>query len=84
MNDDRFNTIIISETHWDRAWYQSFQQFRLRLITLVDKLMNILEENPDFLHYTFDGQTVVLEDYLEVKPTEEERLKKLIQDGLIV
>lgn len=83
MKDDTFNAIIISETHWDRAWYQTFQQFRLRLVKLVDKLLDILETDPDFSHYTFDGQTVVLEDYLEVKPEEKDRLAKLIRNGRI-
>jgi len=83
MREDEFNSIIISETHWDRAWYQTFQQFRLRLVRLVDKLLHILENDRSFTHYTFDGQTVVLEDYLEVKPEQKERLSKLIQDGRI-
>ncbi|MFW9920933.1 MAG: hypothetical protein ACFFED_15135, partial [Candidatus Thorarchaeota archaeon] len=83
MDKEQFNTIIISETHWDRAWYQTFEQFRLRLVKLVDKLLRILEDNPEFTHYTFDGQTVVLEDYLEVKPFERDRISKLIRDGRI-
>ncbi len=81
--EKEFNTIIISETHWDRAWYQTFEQFRLRLVELVDKLLNILENDPEFSHYTFDGQTVVLEDYLEVKPQERDRIAKLVGDGRI-
>jgi hypothetical protein len=30
---------IISHTHWDREWYLTFQQFRLRLVDLVDNLL---------------------------------------------
>ncbi|MDF1540909.1 MAG: hypothetical protein P1Q69_18580, partial [Candidatus Thorarchaeota archaeon] len=83
MGKDEFNAIIISETHWDRAWYQTFEQFRLRLVKLVDNLLHILQSDPDFRHYTFDGQTVVLEDYLEVKPQNREAIQKLIQDGRV-
>ncbi len=83
MTRDAFDAIIISETHWDRAWYLTFQQFRLRLVKLVDSLLNILEQNREFKHYTFDGQTVVLEDYLEVKPFQKERILKLVKQGRI-
>ncbi|MFW9974305.1 MAG: hypothetical protein ACFFDQ_03415, partial [Candidatus Thorarchaeota archaeon] len=81
MNDD---AILISETHWDRAWYQTFQQFRLRLVNLVDNLLNIIDTDPRFTHFTFDGQTVVLEDYLEIKPEQRERLTQYIQAGRIL
>jgi alpha-mannosidase len=84
MTNQKTDAILISETHWDRAWYQTFQQFRLRLVKLVDNLLNILETDPRFSHFTFDGQTVVLEDYLEVKPESRERISKLIQDGRIL
>jgi alpha-mannosidase len=83
MTKDAFNAIIISETHWDRAWYLTFQQFRLQLVKLVDGLLTILEQDPEFTHYTFDGQTVVLEDYLEVKPLQKERILKLVKQGRI-
>ncbi|NHJ13649.1 MAG: hypothetical protein EAX95_08230 [Candidatus Thorarchaeota archaeon] len=83
MKDSDFESILISETHWDRAWYLTFQQFRLKLVKLVDMLLDILEKDPEFRTFTFDGQTVVLEDYLEVKPEQKERIKKLVQNGRI-
>ncbi len=83
MSEKKPKGIVISETHWDRAWYLTFQQFRLKLVKLTDKLLNILENDPAFTHYTFDGQTVVLEDYLEVKPENEERIRKLVKNSRI-
>jgi len=35
---------VISHTHWDREWYLTFQQFRLRLVDLVDHFFNIMDE----------------------------------------
>jgi alpha-mannosidase len=84
VTKNKTDAILISETHWDRAWYQTFQQFRLRLVKLVDNLLNIIDTNPNFTHFTFDGQTIVLEDYLEVKPENRDRLTKHIQDGRIL
>lgn len=74
---------VISHTHWDREWYLTFQQFRLKLVELVDELLKILETNPEFTHFNFDGQTIVLEDYLEIKPHNKERLKQYIHEGKI-
>ena len=81
--EKQYEIHLISHTHWDREWYRTFQQFRMKLVELVDSLLEILETDPDFKHFNFDGQTIVLEDYLEIKPQNEERLKKQIQDGRI-
>ena len=58
---------IISHTHWDREWYKTFQQFRLKLVHLVDNLLTILDSDPTYLHFMLDGQTIVLEDYLHMR-----------------
>ncbi len=75
---------VISHTHWDREWYESFQRYRFRLVRMIDDLLDNLEKTPDFKIFHLDGQTVVLEDYLEVRPENEARLRKLIKDGRIV
>lgn len=74
---------IVPHTHWDREWYAPFQEFRRRLVNLIDELLVILDEDPDFSRFTLDGQTIVLEDYLEVRPKMESRLKKAIAAGRI-
>ena len=76
--------IIISHTHWDRAWYLPFQAFRFRLVRMVDHLLNLLEQNPRFRAFTLDGQTVLLEDYQEIRPKQKERLHSLIQSGRLL
>ena len=81
--EKQYEIHLISHTHWDREWYLTFQQFRMRLVKLVDSLLHILETNPEFSHFNFDGQTIVLEDYLEIKPQNRERLEKYIQEGKI-
>jgi len=76
--------VVISHTHWDREWYATFQQFRMRLVRLVDKVLNILETRPDYAYFMLDGQTVLLEDYLEVRPEREALLKKHIGSGRLL
>ena len=75
---------IVSHTHWDREWYKPFQEFRVKLVYVVDALMDILEQDPAFKSFLLDGQTIVLEDYLQVRPNQADRLKQLISDGRIV
>ncbi len=75
---------VISHTHWDREWYQTFQQFRLRLVHLVDKLLDILDSDPDFKYFMLDGQTIVLDDYLLMRPEMEATLRGHIQSGRIL
>ena len=58
---------IVSHTHWDREWYLTYEQFRLRLVGLVDRLLDLMESRPDFEFFHLDGQTIVLEDYLELQ-----------------
>lgn len=75
---------VVSHTHWDREWYKPFQHYRMRLVELTDALLQLMEDNPEFKYWTFDGQTIVLEDYLQIRPENEGRLRKLIGDGRIL
>jgi len=74
---------IISHTHWDREWYLTYQQFRMKLVHLIDYTLDILKNNPDF-KFMLDGQTVVLEDYLEINPQRESELKNYIKEGRLL
>ena len=75
---------IISHTHWDREWYKTFQQFRLQLVHLVENLLTILDNDPTYLHFMLDGQTIVLEDYLQVRAENLARLQKYIQEKRVL
>jgi len=75
---------VISHTHWDREWYLTFQQFRLKLVHLIDKLLELLDEDPEFKYFMLDGQTIVLDDYLQIRPEMEEVLRQHIQKGRIL
>lgn len=70
---------VISGTHWDREWRHTAEQSKLRLMELVDYAIEVLENNKDYKCFCVDGGTVVLEDYLSVRPENEERIKKLIE-----
>jgi len=73
---------LVPHTHWDREWYLPFEQFRIQLGRVMDDLLETLEENPSLV-FTLDGQTVILEDYLDLRPQQEERLRRTIASGRI-
>lgn len=76
--------ILVSHTHWDRAWYLPFEAFRFRLVRMVDRLLDLLESDPAFHSFTLDGQTILLDDYLRQRPGNEARLQALIGSGRLI
>lgn len=80
---EQLTIILVPHTHWDREWYQTFQQFRMRLVHTIDTLLDILDRDSAFSHFMLDGQTILLDDYLEVQPQNEERLRQYIRAGRI-
>ena len=74
---------LVSHTHWDRAWYVTFQEYRIRLVRLVDRLLELLQTRPDYRVYMLDGQMAVLEDYLEVRPQRVAELQEHCRQGRI-
>ena len=82
LKDSPLKGHVVPHTHWDRAWYLPFQKYRYRLVELVDDLLDLMENNPKaYPSFELDGQTVVLEDYLDVKPENEDRIRKLVEKG---
>lgn len=79
-----YRGFVVSHTHWDRAWYLPFQTFRHRLVRMVDRLMELLDDDPAFKAFTLDGQAILLEDYLEIRPDQEDRLRRFIEDGRLL
>ncbi|MFQ3585818.1 MAG: hypothetical protein SNJ85_13030, partial [Cyanobacteriota bacterium] len=73
--------ILLSHTHWDRAWYLPFQSYRLHWVRLIDHVLDILESQPDYRCFTLDGQTVVLEDYRQIRPQRWPEIENWIRSG---
>jgi mannosylglycerate hydrolase len=78
---DRLLVLVYHHTHWDREWWATFQDFRFRLVQTIDRLLDALEARPEFTSFMLDGQDIVLEDYLEIRPQNRERLVSLVQAG---
>ncbi|MBA2263589.1 MAG: alpha-mannosidase, partial [Chloroflexi bacterium] len=71
---------LVPHTHWDREWYRPFQSFRMQLIDLVDRVLEMLEAQPGFA-FTLDGQVATIDDYLEIRPEQAERIAGHVRSG---
>ena len=72
---------LIPHTHWDREWYLTRAAFVCRLVPALDDLIERLEADPAYRAFTLDGQTVLLEDYLAVRPEMTPRVQALVGAG---
>ena len=72
---------VVTHTHWDREWYHLASRFRQRLVRLVDELL----DDPPAAGESFllDGQAVVLDDYLDVRPERRDALAAALRRGEI-
>ncbi|HLW17015.1 MAG TPA: alpha-mannosidase, partial [Actinomycetota bacterium] len=72
---------VVPHTHWDREWYEPFESYRLKLVHAMDELLHVLDTDPGFRHFNFDGQIAAIEDYLEIRPGAEEDLARQVKAG---
>ncbi len=80
-----WRVFVVPHTHWDREWYERFEAFRARLVPMVGRLLDLLEREPRFRSFTFDGQTIPLEDHLAVRPLDRPRIEALVRaDRLLI
>jgi membrane-associated phospholipid phosphatase len=81
----RWRAFVTPHTHWDREWYERFEGYRARLIPMVSRLLDLLERDPAFRSFTFDGQSIAIQDYLEKRPADVPRVEALVRaDRLLI
>jgi alpha-mannosidase len=71
---------VVPHTHWDREWYRPFQGFRLRLVDVVDRVLELLDADPGFA-FTLDGQMAMVDDYLEIRPEAASPIRRHVASG---
>ena len=81
---DKRRLMVISHTHWDREWYLPYQSFRVRLVGLMDMLLDIFDSDPEYKHFMLDGHTIPIEDYLEVRPDRFDDIERAVQQGKLL
>ncbi len=81
MSDTKHYDIhLLSNSHWDREWYMSHEKYLARLVPLMDRLVNIMKTQPDYI-FVMDGQYAMLEDYLAIRPEATDHIKAWMAEG---
>ncbi|WP_334330388.1 alpha-mannosidase [Companilactobacillus sp. HBUAS59699] len=72
---------VVSHSHWDREWYMGYEHHHMRLVQLMDDLLDLFKKEPRFNSFHLDGQTIILDDYLQVRPEREHEVRQYIAAG---
>ncbi|MBK4750544.1 alpha-mannosidase [Enterococcus faecium] len=59
----------------------AYEQHHMRLIELIDDLLELFEVDPSFNSFHLDGQTIILDDYLQVRPEKRQAIQQAINEG---
>jgi mannosylglycerate hydrolase len=74
---------VVPHSHWDREWYFTIEDSNLLLVENMDRLMDVMENDPEYKGYVFDAQSSIIDEYLKIRPEEKERLARLITEKRI-
>ncbi|MDZ4864574.1 MAG: glycoside hydrolase family 38 C-terminal domain-containing protein [Gemmatimonadota bacterium] len=72
---------LLPHTHWDREWYLPLGALRARLVSAIDEIVARLTAEPSIRSFLLDGQTVLLDDYLQIRPEQREVIERLVRAG---
>jgi hypothetical protein len=75
---------VICNTHWDREWVYPFRETQLLLVEFMDALLDLLDKRPDYHSFLMDAQTLCVEDYLELRPENRERVERHVTSGRLL
>ena len=76
--------VVVSPTHWDREGSLPFEAFRPRRVRMMDALLALLDRDPEYKHFVLDGQTIPLDDYLEIRPARRADIERLVKAGRLL
>ncbi len=74
---------LVAHTHWDREWYLPFEEFRDKLVPTLDLVLELVDEVKGWTHFHLDGQTAMVDDYLDVRPEREADIRQHIASGAL-
>ncbi len=78
------NIFVVSLTHWDREWRFPFEKTRVLLVEMMDSVLEMLEKDPDYKCFHLDGQTILLDDYLEARPGNKQKVIDYVKQGRLL
>ncbi len=74
---------IMTHTHWDREWFLLSDVTNAWLPDLFERVFQVIERQPASC-YILDGQTLMIEDYLQLQPERRHTLEQAAQAGQLL
>lgn len=84
MNEMKKTVHVVPHTHWDREWYFTTSRSKVYLMHDLKRVIELLETKPGYDHFVLDGQASLLDDYLQWRPQDRDRIKSLVQAGKLI
>jgi len=75
---------VVSNTHWDREFRFSFEKTRRWLLIMLDATIALLQNDSRFPSFTMDGHSIMIDDYLEIRPEKQAEVEQLIRNGRLI
>jgi hypothetical protein len=75
---------VASVAGLDREGAKTFPARQLELVRLLDEVLDLFDSEPRFQHFTLDGQSILIEDYLSIRPEHFERVELAVQEGKLL
>lgn len=75
---------LISHTHWDREWYLPMSEFMVDLVSLIDRVLMLLDQSKPEVCFLMDGQTIALKDYLVIRPENRAKIEMYLASGRLL
>ena len=73
--------VLLPHSHWDREWYEPFAVFRDKLVVMLDGVLDGLANESGFNHFHLDGQAIMLDVYIAVRPERQAEVRALVESG---
>ncbi len=75
---------IVPHFHWDKEWYFTVAESTILMLKDFDEVLTRLEQDDSYPYFVGDGQISIINDYIEAKPQDLERVKSLAEKGKLI
>ena len=75
---------VVPHTHWDREWFFTSDQAKVYLLKDLKDVLDYLEASGQYGSFLLDGQSSLIEDYLNWRPQERKRVEKLVKEKKLI